>query len=126
MANLFDEHLPADWRDRHDDPQLWALVNDIPDEDLWAARQALRNYLFAFARERARQRWRDEQVSVARVVAAGTLLDPNALTIGFDRRFTGYKRPELIFHNPDRLLGILNASRRPMQIVFAGKAHPAD
>jgi starch phosphorylase len=60
------------------------------------------------------------------VVAAGTLLDPNALTIGFARRFTGYKRPELIFHNHDRLLGILNASRRPVQIVFAGKAHPAD
>ena len=60
------------------------------------------------------------------VVAAGTLLDPNALTIGFARRFTGYKRPELIFHNPERLLGILNASRRPVQIVFAGKAHPAD
>jgi starch phosphorylase len=68
----------------------------------------------------------EEHVSAARVVAAGTLLDPNALTIGFARRFTGYKRPELIFHNPDRLLGILNASRRPVQIVFAGKAHPAD
>jgi starch phosphorylase len=60
------------------------------------------------------------------VVAAGTLLDPHALTIGFARRFTGYKRPELIFHNPDRLMNILNARRRPVQIVFAGKAHPAD
>jgi starch phosphorylase len=60
------------------------------------------------------------------VVAAGTLLDPNALTLGFARRFTGYKRPELIFHNPDRLMGILHAARRPVQIVFAGKAHPAD
>src|SRR4051795_5573376 len=126
MARLFDEYLPSDWRDRHDNPDLWQRVLDIPDEALWGARTALRNYLFAFVRERARQRWRDEQVSVARVVAAGTLLDPNALTIGFARRFTGYKRPELIFHNPDRLLGILNASRRPMQIVFAGKAHPAD
>ena len=60
------------------------------------------------------------------MLGAGTLLDPSALTIGFARRFTGYKRPELIFHNPERLLGILNASRRPVQIVFAGKAHPAD
>jgi starch phosphorylase len=126
MASLFDEHLPGDWRDRHDDADLWTLVNEIPDEALWQARNALRNYLFAFVRERARQRWRDEQVSVARVVAAGTLLDPNALTIGFARRFTGYKRPELIFHNPERLQAILNASRRPVQIVFAGKAHPAD
>jgi starch phosphorylase len=118
--------MPADWRDRHDDPALWQRVLEIPDEALWGARKALRNYLFAFVRERARQRWRDEQVSVARVVAAGTLLDPNALTIGFARRFTGYKRPELIFHDPERLQGILNASRRPVQIVFAGKAHPAD
>ena len=126
MARLFDDHLPADWRDRHDEPELWARVLDIPDEALWEARNALRQYLFAFIRERARQRWRDEQVSAARVVAAGTLLDPNALTIGFARRFTGYKRPELIFHNPERLQALLNASRRPLQIVFAGKAHPAD
>lgn len=126
LARLFDEYMPSDWRDRHDDPALWQLVLEIPDEALWKARQALRQYLFAFVRERARQRWRDEQVSVARVVAAGTLLDPDALTIGFARRFTGYKRAELIFHNPERLQAILNAPRRPVQIVFAGKAHPAD
>ena len=126
MASLFDEYLPTDWRERHDDPDLWALVHEIPDQALWEARTALRNYLFAFVRERARLRWRDEQVSAARVVAAGTLLDPNALTIGFARRFTGYKRPELIFSNPERLQAILNAARRPVQIVFAGKAHPAD
>jgi glycogen phosphorylase len=126
MMRLFDDHLEPGWRDRHDDPAVWERVLEIPDEELWAARQALRHYLFAFIRERARSRWMDEHVSAPRVVAAGTLLDPNALTIGFARRFTGYKRPELVFHNPDRLLRILNASRRPMQIVFAGKAHPAD
>jgi starch phosphorylase len=126
MTALFNDHLGADWRDRHDDSSIWDRILEIPAEELWAARNALRNYLFAFIRERARSRWREELVTAARVVAAGTLLDPNALTIGFARRFTGYKRPELIFHNPDRLIGILNASRRPVQIVFAGKAHPAD
>ncbi|HMC76729.1 MAG TPA: alpha-glucan family phosphorylase [Vicinamibacterales bacterium] len=126
MAALFDAHMPADWRDRHDEAELWQAVLEIPDEALWQARNALRQYLFAFIRERARQRWREEQVSAARVVAAGTLLDPNALTIGFARRFTSYKRSGLIFHNPERLQAILNASRRPVQIVFAGKAHPAD
>ena len=93
---------------------------------MWETRQALRTYLFAFLRERARQRWKEEHVTAARVVAAGTLLDPSALTIGFARRFTGYKRSELIFHNPERLVGILTAARRPVQLVFAGKAHPAD
>jgi starch phosphorylase len=126
MTRLFDDHLDPGWRERHDDPALWSRILDIPDEELWAARQALREYLFRFIRERARSRWKEEHVSAARVVAAGTLLDPNALTIGFARRFTGYKRPELIFHNPERLLGILNAARRPVQLVFAGKAHPAD
>lgn len=126
LARLFDEHLPSDWRERHDDPSVWTAIQSIPDDALWAVRGALREYLFAFIRERARSRWREQQVSAARVVAAGTLLDPNALTIGFARRFTGYKRPELIFHNPDRLRAILNAARRPVQLVFAGKAHPAD
>jgi starch phosphorylase len=126
MTRLCDDYLDADWHDRHDDPAVWDRIVDIPDEELWNARNLLRNYLFAFIRERARSRWREEHVSAARVVAAGTLLDPNALTIGFARRFTGYKRPELIFQNPERLLQILNATRRPVQIVFAGKAHPAD
>src|SRR5579859_6859088 len=89
MARLFDDYLDPDWRERHDDPDIWQRVMDIPDDALWTARNALRNYLFAFIRERARNRWRDEQVSAARVVAAGTLLDPGALTIGFARRFTG-------------------------------------
>ena len=123
---LFDEYLDRDWRERHDDPAIWAARPRHPGRGALGARSALRNYLFAFIRERARQRWKDEHVSAARVVAAGTLLDPNALTIGFARRFTGYKRPELIFHDPDRLPAILNAARRPVQIVFAGKAHPAD
>ena len=126
MSMLFDKHLPSDWRERQDDPAVWDSVLQIPDEELWETRQALRTYLFAFIRERARQRWKEEHVTAARVVAAGTLLDPNALTIGFARRFTGYKRSELIFHNPDRLVSILTASRRPVQLVFAGKAHPAD
>jgi starch phosphorylase len=98
----------------------------VPDEDLWQMRQTLRSYLFAFTRDRARQRWTDEKAGVSSVVAAGLLLDPATLTIGFARRFTAYKRPELIFHDPDRLAGILSAPGRPVQIVFAGKAHPAD
>src|SRR5689334_3774871 len=76
MIRLFDEYLPSDWRERHDDPSVWACVQNIPDDALWSARQALRQYLFASIRERARHRWRDEHVTAARVVVAGTLLDP--------------------------------------------------
>jgi glycogen phosphorylase len=126
MSKLFERFLGPDWRERHDDPALWDGVLAIPDEELWAVRQSLRAFLFGFIRERARERWSREQVETARVVAAGTLLDPHALTIGFARRFTGYKRPELIFLDPERLARILNQARRPVQLIFAGKAHPAD
>jgi glycogen phosphorylase len=123
---LFTRYLGSDWLDRHDDPALWDAVLAIPDEELWAARQSLRRYLFTFVRERARQRWTEEHVGIPRVVAAGTLLEPDSLTLGFARRFTGYKRPELIFTDPERLARILNATGRPVQIIFAGKSHPAD
>jgi starch phosphorylase len=126
LASLFAEYLGADWIDRQDDPGMWNGILAIPDERLWAARRALRQYLFTFVRERARQRWTDEHVGTPRVVAAGTLLDPEALTIGYARRFTEYKRAELIFQDPDRLARILNAPSRPVQLVFAGKSHPAD
>jgi starch phosphorylase len=125
LALLFDRYLGATWRDQRDDG-VWNRVLEIPDADLWAVRQELRRYLFDFIRERARDRWTDEQVSAGQVLAAGTLLDPNALTIGFARRFTNYKRPELIFSDPERLARILTAAKRPVQLVFAGKAHPAD
>ncbi|HEY3939160.1 MAG TPA: alpha-glucan family phosphorylase [Bryobacteraceae bacterium] len=126
LSDIFDRYLDPGWRGHSDDPSLWNAVLSIPDEELWAARQELRAYLIAFVRERARTSWLEQNVSPAQVVAAGTLLDPAALTIGFARRFTAYKRPELIFTDPERLAEILNSSRYPVQIVFAGKAHPAD
>jgi len=126
LSDLFGKYLGADWVDRHDDPALWDGILAIPDGDLWRCRQGLRKYLFTFVRERARQRWMEEHVGIPRVVAAGTLLEPDALTIGFARRFTGYKRPELVFHDSERLARILNAPGRPVQIIFAGKSHPAD
>jgi len=126
LADLFAHHLGSDWIERHDDPELWNGVLAIPDEELWTVRQSLRRYLFTFVRERARHRWVEERVGIPRVVAAGTLLDPEALTLGFARRFTGYKRPELVFHDAERLARILNGPGRTVQIIFAGKSHPAD
>jgi starch phosphorylase len=126
IAAVLEKYLGPDWLERHDDPAVCDRVLDIPDEELWAARQALRAFLSTFIRERARTRWTNEGAAAVRIVAAGTMFDQNALTIGFARRFTGYKRPELIFSDPDRLARILNAHGRAVQFLFAGKAHPAD
>jgi starch phosphorylase len=126
MAGLFERHLSPAWREQYEDPTFWSRILDIPDEEIWEAREWLRAYLFQFIRERARTRWTEDQASPARVVAGGAMLDPHALTIGFARRFTGYKRPDLVFRDPDRLARIVNRVDRPVQFVFAGKAHPAD
>jgi starch phosphorylase len=126
MARLFERHLSAAWREQYEDPAFWARILDIPDDDLWTARQNLRGFLFQFIRERVREHWTGTDASAARIVAGGAMLDPHALTIGFARRFTGYKRPDLVFRDEERLARIVNAAGRPVQFVFAGKAHPAD
>ncbi len=126
MAKLLARYFGKDWLENHHDIALWDKVFAIPDEELWNVREAQRRYMIRFLRERARQLWVEEGASAAQVVASGTLIDPAALTIGFARRMTAYKRPELIFRDPDRLARILNEPRCPVQIIFAGKAHPAD
>lgn len=126
VSRLFERYIGSDWREHHDDPGSWDWVLSIPDEELWAVRQSLRDILLAFIRERARHLWIAGQANPAQVIMAGTLLDPRALTIGFARRFAGYKRPGLIFQDSERLARILAAPKCPVQIVFAGKAHPAD
>ena len=126
IGALLERYLGPDWLDHHDDSAVADRVLDIPDEELWSARQSLRAFLFNFIRERARARWSQEHVNTARIVAAATMFDNNTLTIGFARRFTGYKRAELIFTDAERLARILTNPSRSVQIVFAGKAHPAD
>jgi starch phosphorylase len=126
LARLYEQHLSPAWRDQYEDPAFWSKILDIPDEALWAARQTLRAILFQFIRERARERWTEHAISAAPLVAAGAMLDPQALTIGFARRFTGYKRADLVFRDADRLHRLVTGVGRPVQFVFAGKAHPAD
>jgi starch phosphorylase len=123
---LFDRYLGPDWKERQDDPAVWDQVFTIPDDELWQNRQSLRAHLVTFIRERARDRWVQQQASAAQLGALGTLLDPSALTIGFARRFTDYKRSDLIFHDQDRLARLLNRLGMPVQLIFAGKAHPSD
>ena len=117
LRALFDHYLGADWLERVDDPALWIGLDRIPDVELWTTHTALKAALIRTAERRAAA-W-----------AAATpvsLLDPEALTIGFARRFATYKRATLFFHDSARAARILGNTQRPVQIIFAGKAHPAD
>jgi len=126
MGYLFDKYLGEDWRERMDEQAVWDHISDIPDEKLWEARIHLKRRLAAHIRDRSRKQWLSGKLHPIQVVNAGVLLDPNMLTIGFARRFTIYKRAGLLLHRPERLLALLNRPNLPMQIIFAGKAHPAD
>jgi starch phosphorylase len=126
LDRLFDKYLGYDWLQHHDDPTLWERIADIPDADLWNLHLRLKHKLFAFIRERARQDWIQNGTDPTHVIASGTLLNPEALTIGFARRFATYKRALLIFRDLERLKRILQDHWRPVQIIIAGKAHPDD
>ncbi|MDQ3411407.1 MAG: alpha-glucan family phosphorylase, partial [Chloroflexota bacterium] len=126
FQHLLDQYLPANWRDRQDDEAMWARVLDIPNEEFWRVHVADKQILFNFLRARTRRRWTDGGLDPGQVVAAGPFLNPDILTLGFARRFATYKRATLLFDDVDRLVSILTSSLRPVQVLFAGKAHPAD
>jgi starch phosphorylase len=126
MELLFDKYLGADWLDNHDDPYLWEMIDEIPDQELWQTHIWLKIKLIDAIRERARQGWTVDRINPSQVITGGTLLDPTVLTIGFARRFTAYKRADLVFHDLQRLKDLLNRRWQPIQIIFAGKAHPND
>ncbi len=130
MANrvvaLLESHLGADWWQHVDDPAVWARMLKLDDFALWAVHNELKSHLMRSIREQARRRWADQWKEALHLVGAGTLLDHHALTIGFGRRFATYKRADLIFRDPHRLQRLLVNPWRPVQIVFAGKAHPGD
>lgn len=123
---LYNRYLRANWIQENDNPSVWQSMDDIPDDELWQTHYWLKMKLINFIREKVRLRWIENKVNPVNIVTGGTLLDPLTLTIGFARRFTAYKRADLIFHNIDRLKRLLNNRWRPVQIIFAGKAHPAD
>ncbi len=124
--HLMNRYMGRDWIENVDDPEIWMGIENIPDAEFWAVRRHLKRKLVAYMRDRARNQWLKTTVHPVQIVAAGTLLDPYALTIGFARRFATYKRANLILSDLDRILNIINKPNMPVQIIFAGKAHPAD
>ena len=123
---LLNKHLGENWMDALDDPETWGRMDAISDRELWETRMHLKRKLVFYIMDRTRQRWMEGGYHPVQAIASGIMLDPSVLTIGFARRFATYKRADLVFHDLDRLLELINRPNRPVQIIFAGKAHPAD
>lgn len=126
MKLLLDKHLGPQWLGAHDDAAAWAALDDVPDDELWRTHYWLKVKLIDAIRDRARRRWSCGGASASVMLTGGAFLDPSVLTFGFARRFATYKRALLIFRNLERLKKHLTDKWRPIQIIFAGKAHPAD
>ena len=123
---LLDKYLGPGWIADHDNPIIWELIDKISDEELWKIHYWLKIKLIDAIRERSRLRWTRDRANPSVVLAGGALLDPSVLTLGFARRFATYKRADLLFYDFERLKILLNDRWRPIQIIFAGKAHPDD
>jgi starch phosphorylase len=126
LRGLLSRNLGPDWLERHHEQTSWDLVADIPAEELWQVHRERKARLALVLRERVRRSWVAGELETVQTVASGLLLDPGTLTLGFARRFAGYKRADLLFHDLDRLKRLLVDPHRPVQVVFAGKAHPRD
>jgi len=126
MQQLYDRHFPVNWERRMGEPEVWQFIHDVDPGELWETHNTLKNLLLAFVRRRVSRQCRRRGESDEAVEAARNMLDPNILTLGFARRFATYKRADLILRDMDRLAAMVTDPKHPLQIIFAGKAHPAD
>ncbi|MCH2178253.1 MAG: alpha-glucan family phosphorylase [Mariniblastus sp.] len=126
MRLLYTKHFPVDWINRLGEPQVWQGIRNVDPGELWETHNTLKARMIAFVRRRliSQAELRNEDNSAIKF--ASNVLDTNALTIGFARRFATYKRANLIFSDLDRIKTLMNHATRPLQIIFAGKAHPKD
>jgi starch phosphorylase len=126
MWQLYDRNFPVNWVERIGEPEAWQGIHNVDPGELWETHQALKNLLISFVRRRLSRQCRRRGESDDAIEAARNTLDPNVLTIGFARRFATYKRANLFLSDVDRLAELINNQHRPVQFIFAGKAHPAD
>jgi starch phosphorylase len=126
MGTLFDRYLDPNWRKRDYRKDVWQGIENVPDSELWRTHSRRRERFVAFCRSRLKAQLTNRGASPAEIAQADEVLNPDALTIGFARRFATYKRATLIFRDLDRLDRLVNNPERPVQFVFAGKAHPHD
>ncbi len=126
LKKLYNRYLIPYWQDKIYDDDVWKKINDIPNEELWSAHQERKTKMLAIVKNNTINRLRRCGYSYEEINSIVDCLDPNALTIGFARRFATYKRATLIFKDLERITQIFNNKNQKVQIIFAGKAHPAD
>jgi starch phosphorylase len=126
MRRLYDRHLGVDWQKRGSDKRTWAAIESVNDGELWETHLNLKSQLLDFTRHRAREQAARRGEPKETLNRLEKVLSPDALTIGFARRFATYKRANLILVDIERLASMVNDPKRPVQFVFAGKAHPHD
>ncbi len=126
MARLFDRHLGVGWSGRGSEPEIWERIEGVDDGELWETHLSLKARLIEFVRRRAMDQARRRGEPNESMRRLGRLLSPDALTIGFARRFATYKRANLVLRDMEQLASMVNDPKRPVQFVFAGKAHPHD
>ncbi|MFZ0817349.1 MAG: alpha-glucan family phosphorylase, partial [Candidatus Sulfotelmatobacter sp.] len=126
MFRLYDRHLGTNWHQRSSDARTWENIENVDDGELWETHLSLKSQLLEFVRRRAVEQARRRSESREVLQRLGSVLSPDALTIGFARRFATYKRANLILTDIENLASMVNDPKRPVQFVFAGKAHPHD
>ena len=126
LAGLYERYLGPAWQEQPANAEVWREVDQIPDTELWRTHERRRERLVAFLRKRLGEQLARRGAGVAELAVAEEALDPEALTIGFARRFATYKRASLIMQDIQRLSRLLTNAKMPVQIIFAGKAHPRD
>lgn len=126
MGLVFDRYLDPEWREDPSNAEVWKKIDDVPDAELWRTHDRRRERLVTTARQRLRRDLIKRGAPNAEVEAADEVLNPDALIIGFARRFATYKRATLIMRDKERLNRLLNDPKRPVQLIFSGKAHPHD
>jgi starch phosphorylase len=126
MRALLDRHLGGGWMDRAADRETWAAIDAIPDEELWEVRNRQRAELVEYVRYKSVADRLARSEPLHYVESAAHAFDPDVLTIGFARRLATYKRLDMLLADPDRMLALLGADDRPVQLLVAGKAHPKD
>ena len=126
LKELYNEYLIPYWQDNMHKDEVWKQIKDIPNERLWQEHQARKEKMLKMVKQNTTERLKRAGVSYEEIKEITSKLNPNALTIGFARRFATYKRATLIFKDIERITQILNDSEKPVQLIFAGKAHPLD